>query len=64
MLDKEDEYRYCMDKLKAITYLTKSAAHATNGDEIEYTKEAFIFLSNNMSDALKNLENIINTKEK
>jgi len=67
MLENEDEYLYCMDRLKAIAHLIKSVANATNGDDIEYAKEALIFLSDNMSDALKNLENsqnIINTKEK
>ena len=59
-----DEYRDTMDKLKSIKYLIESTARNTNGDDVEYAKEALIFLSDNMSDALKNLEKIINTKEK
>ncbi len=63
MLENEDEYLYCMDKLKAITYLIRSSSHATS-DDVKYEKEALIFLSDNMSDALKNLEKIINIKGK
>jgi len=59
----DNEYIDTMDKLKAIKYLIESTARNTNGDDIEYAREALIFLSDSMSDALKNLENIINTKE-
>ena len=62
MLENE-EYVECMNQLKAISYLMESAAAVTTGDDVKYAREALIFLSDNMSDALKNLENIINTKE-
>lgn len=57
-----DEYLYCMDKLKAIKHLIESTARNTTGDNIEYAKESLKFLSDSMSDAIKNLENIVNTK--
>lgn len=59
-----DEHIQCVNRLKGISFLMESAAIATTGDEIEYTKEALLFLSESMSDAIKNLEKIINTKDK
>ncbi|HIP29881.1 MAG TPA: hypothetical protein EYG83_03615 [Sulfurospirillum arcachonense] len=59
MITENDEYIECMDKLKAINYLIDSTAHATIEDDVKYAKEALIFLSNNMYEALQSLENII-----
>jgi len=59
-----DEYLYCMDKLKAIKYLIESTASSTTGDDVMYAKEALAFLSDSMHEALQNLEKIINKKDK
>ena len=59
MITENDKYIQSMDQLRAINYLIDSTATVTSGDDVKYAKEALVFLSNSMHEALQNLEKII-----
>ena len=54
--DEYNEYNSCIDKLNVIAYLIDCTACATTGDDVKYAKEALFFLSDRMSETIKDLE--------
>lgn len=58
MITENQEYKDCMDKLKAINYLMEATACATNGDDVQYAQTALFFLAEEMSKAITGLESL------